>query len=1427
MGWRPVSRKLVRYRIGALAVTAVSFAVVYFACRMFLSDVLDWAGGWARFDLGKDVISWVEQLGAFGLGLAAAGAVWQRAVAWTDRASRPATADADTLAGVAHRLAATLLVSYAEQERRHGIGGPVELKVHFSSTARPAASRAAVTGVDGIDWQDRPLRGYVSQVGAVWRDEVPSRQLVVLGEPGSGKSVLAVMLARQLLSARGTGDPVPVLVPIASWNPAAESVPELLARRLVEEFPWLVDEAAAGVKLVDQLVREPRIDVAGGPPGWWLLPVFDGLDELPAGQRERAFRRLDEYAHDHPLVVTCRSREYSKITERARLVIAHAAVVELETVDTTDVATYLSHPAHVRQLWQPVLDDLRDRPSGPLARTLATPLMVALARVAYQRPGTDPAELTTLPIRQQVVERLVDLYVEAVYHPDEPALTTGGRPRRVYTPAEAGRWLGLLAYHSYLSGTRDLLLARLPLSLMSPRPERTWPIWLGTAALTLGLVVGVSALPGAPGPVEALLWAALVALASSSARLHWGRWSHIPFGSLAGLATGVAVGTPLSGALAGLVTGLVAAAAGVPALAAEPPAARTVGALRGQVLRALAWYGVLAGAVFAVATTAQPLPASGAVVAAGTFGVGAALGSGGLGWLRFRLAHLRLARRGWLPPRLSAFVDDAYERGVLRRNGVVWQFRHATIQDNLYLPVLRYDLEHRARNRWAGTWAAFESRSAGDIVELRRMADQGDGWSRGELVEFLRETGNLADLRQRADSDPKAAAALISVLWAQEQPEEAVATARRWAESGDWRMTHTLAELLHERGGLADEIDAMRARARANETVAVQQLAAFLWQHDDLGGAIETIRPLATKRDPASYELLAVLHDAAGDLSSAASIWALLVDRGYDDIQPKLAKALRGLGAEKDLRARARRGDGACARELATLLIERHRVDEAMEVLRRRADVDDWPAAVRLVGLLREQGDYDEAIAVLRHRSDDPFAAGGWHVTEQLVDVMLEQGNAEDAYTVLRVRADKGERQAALHLAKLYDERGDTDRAMTVLRGQRPGGQELRRALARLLRRRGELSEAADVLEGTGTRDHYAARELAEVLRELGEPDRAAASLRPIAVEHWRAAVDLAAILRERGSADEATAVLWPLADQRDWPAARDLAEILIERGRPADAAAVLRPLAAGGQPEAVARLAAIGAATPAESAAMAERAAALHTQAIEQAADGQRPDALRTQQEAITLWRELAAHDPDRFDTNLMSAVYNHSVWLDQEKRHAEALFYSREAVAIQERLCGDDDESVCRRATQWENHAAIMSALGRRQEALAYARDAVTVLRPLVLRDPDTHLPDFAQALWIAVWVHLNLGPLRIGCEYLQTPPGTAETVALAEEAVTAYERLAAADPGAYASRHVASRRQLAQALQDVGRVREAANLRALLAQQAAPAVEAAGAP
>ena len=49
--------------------------------------------------------------------------------------------------------------------------------------------------------------------------KIPTGRLVVLGDPGAGKTMLLIRLLLELVARRRPGDPVPVLIQLAGWDP--------------------------------------------------------------------------------------------------------------------------------------------------------------------------------------------------------------------------------------------------------------------------------------------------------------------------------------------------------------------------------------------------------------------------------------------------------------------------------------------------------------------------------------------------------------------------------------------------------------------------------------------------------------------------------------------------------------------------------------------------------------------------------------------------------------------------------------------------------------------------------------------------------------------------------------------------------------------------------------------------------------------------------------------------------------------------------------------------------------------------------------------------------------------------------------------------------------------------------------------------------
>ena len=226
---------------------------------------------------------------------------------------------------------------------------------------------------------------------------VPTGRLVVLGEPGAGKTMLMVRLVLDLLARRAAGGPVPFLASVASWNPAEQDLRDWLAAQLLIDHPALAGPPPAGMTESTQAAAL----LASG----LILPVLDGLDEIPEQVRGPAISRInDALRPGEQLVVTCRTQQYRDAVRPqggVEVTLRAAAAVQLRPLDADAVRDYLCDDAAgpaARARWDPVLAVLGTE--APAGQALSTPLMVGLARAIYNpRPGElagtlrDPAEL--------------------------------------------------------------------------------------------------------------------------------------------------------------------------------------------------------------------------------------------------------------------------------------------------------------------------------------------------------------------------------------------------------------------------------------------------------------------------------------------------------------------------------------------------------------------------------------------------------------------------------------------------------------------------------------------------------------------------------------------------------------------------------------------------------------------------------------------------------------------------------------------------------------------------------------------------------------------------------------------------------------------------------------------------------------------------
>lgn len=207
------------------------------------------------------------------------------------------------------------------------------------------------------------------------------RELLVLGAPGSGKTVFLLQIAEELLriarernDAEWEGRPIaddaplriPVVIPLAGWTPQ-HSLKD-----------WVIDEM--------QLSYEVPPDVAGR----WLdedllVLLLDGFDEVNPDYRPACLEAINAYRDEHPLtdwVICSRIMEYEALSDLgARLSIQ--AAIELQPLSDEQVQSVLAGEQYAALLQvmteDPVLTDV-----------LTNPFLLSAASVAYRdRPATN------------------------------------------------------------------------------------------------------------------------------------------------------------------------------------------------------------------------------------------------------------------------------------------------------------------------------------------------------------------------------------------------------------------------------------------------------------------------------------------------------------------------------------------------------------------------------------------------------------------------------------------------------------------------------------------------------------------------------------------------------------------------------------------------------------------------------------------------------------------------------------------------------------------------------------------------------------------------------------------------------------------------------------------------------------------------------
>ena len=241
------------------------------------------------------------------------------------------------------------------------------------------------------------------------------RTLLILGEPGAGKTTNLLELARDLI---GRAEQT-----INLLKPVVLKLSTIANKRLTIA-DWLVEELNSKydipTKIAQSWIKHQQV-----------LPLLDGLDEVKAEYQDDCIVSLNQFKQDYgaELVVCSRIKDYETLSQSLNF----QSAIYLKSLTLEKICHYLdsigSDFAGLRALIQ------KDKVLRELAQS---PLMLNIMTLAYQ--GVAVEDLPITEVLEERRKQLFDDYIERMFH-----RLNRSKGEQRYSEAQTKHWLTWLA----------------------------------------------------------------------------------------------------------------------------------------------------------------------------------------------------------------------------------------------------------------------------------------------------------------------------------------------------------------------------------------------------------------------------------------------------------------------------------------------------------------------------------------------------------------------------------------------------------------------------------------------------------------------------------------------------------------------------------------------------------------------------------------------------------------------------------------------------------------------------------------------------------------------------------------------------------------------------------------------------------------------
>jgi hypothetical protein len=226
--------------------------------------------------------------------------------------------------------------------------------------------------------------------------ESSKRRMLIVGEPGSGKTIAAYSVIEYL--DQGVGDErIPLLVNLSAWE-AQDDFETFLVDYLCSSVGYEVHERA----LASAFISSDRYAL-----------ILDGLDEIPLRLRAHFSERLDEFvrglAGEVGVIVTCRTQEYEEILASHPAGLGLVQAIEIRPLSSEQLDSAFVELAKRDKEWETFLSQRHHTAYKRVRDLLSTPLFLNLAVVGHLSPSQLLDWTTT---EQELRDLVLDSYLD-------------------------------------------------------------------------------------------------------------------------------------------------------------------------------------------------------------------------------------------------------------------------------------------------------------------------------------------------------------------------------------------------------------------------------------------------------------------------------------------------------------------------------------------------------------------------------------------------------------------------------------------------------------------------------------------------------------------------------------------------------------------------------------------------------------------------------------------------------------------------------------------------------------------------------------------------------------------------------------------------------------------------------------------------------